>query len=91
MRVLVAYASRHGATRGIAERIAATLSAAGLEADVSAMRDVREPEGYDAFVLGSAVYMFRWLKDFTRFVHRTRSCWPPARSGCSAAGHLAPT
>ena len=81
MRVLVAYASRHGATQGIAERIAATLSAAGLDVDVSAMRDVREPEGYDAFILGSAVYMFRWLKDFTRFVHRhekllaTRPLW----------------
>jgi menaquinone-dependent protoporphyrinogen oxidase len=70
MRVLVAYASRHGATQGIAVRVAATLSAAGLVADVCAMRDVQEPEGYDAFVLGSAVYMFRWLKDFTRFVHR---------------------
>ena len=81
MRVLVAYASRHGATQGIAERIAATLSAAGLDVDVSAMRDVREPEGYDAFILGSAVYMFRWLKDFTRFVHphekllATRPLW----------------
>lgn len=81
MRVLVAYASRHGATLGIAERIAATLSAAGLDADVSALREVREPEGYDAFVLGSAVYMFRWLKDFTRFVQRhegllvTRPLW----------------
>ena len=70
MRVLVAYASRHGATQGIAERVAATLSAAGLDADVRAMREVQEPEGYDAFVLGSAVYMFRWLKDFTRFVHQ---------------------
>jgi menaquinone-dependent protoporphyrinogen oxidase len=70
MRVLVAYASRHGATQGIAERVAATLSAAGLDANVGAMRDVGELEGYDAFVLGSAVYMFRWLKDFTRFVHR---------------------
>ena len=33
MHVLVAYASRHGATQGIAERIADTLRAAGLEAE----------------------------------------------------------
>ncbi|HTX70295.1 MAG TPA: flavodoxin domain-containing protein [Thermoleophilia bacterium] len=70
MRILVGYASRHGATQGIAERIAATLADAGLDADARALRDEGEPEGYDAFVLGSAVYMFRWLKDFTRFVHR---------------------
>jgi len=70
MRVLVAYASRHGATQGIAERVAGTRKAAGLDAEISPIKDVREPAGYDAFVLGSAVYMFRWLKDFTRFVHR---------------------
>jgi menaquinone-dependent protoporphyrinogen oxidase len=33
MRVLVAYASRHGATQGIAERIAETLRSGGFEAD----------------------------------------------------------
>jgi menaquinone-dependent protoporphyrinogen oxidase len=81
VKVLVAYASRHGATQGIAERIAETLLAAGLDVDISAIGDVREPESYDGFVLGSAVYMFRWLKDFTRFVHRhekllaTRPLW----------------
>ena len=70
MRVLVGYASRHGATQGIAERIGEQLRAAGLDVDIQTLHNVREPESYDAFVLGSAVYMFRWLKDFTRFVRR---------------------
>ncbi len=43
--VLVGYATRHGATRGIAERIGTRLRDAGLEADVrpvSAVRDLPE-------------------------------------------------
>jgi menaquinone-dependent protoporphyrinogen oxidase len=34
-RVLVVYASRHGGTRGIAERIGEVLQAEGLEATVA--------------------------------------------------------
>jgi menaquinone-dependent protoporphyrinogen oxidase len=73
MHVLVAYASRHGATQGIAERIAATLTAAGVDADARAAASVKDPTGYDAFVIGSAAYMFHWLKDATAFVRRNRA------------------
>ena len=73
MSVLVAYASRHGSTAGIAERIAATLRDRGLQAEAVPIREVRRPESYDAFVIGSAVYMFRWLKDAPRFIHRRRA------------------
>jgi menaquinone-dependent protoporphyrinogen oxidase len=73
MRVLVAYASRHGATAGIAERISADLEAAGLEADLKPVNETGPIDQYDAFDIGSAAYMFHWLKDATRFVkhHRT--------------------
>jgi len=73
VRVLVASASRHGATRGIAERIAATLSAAGHDAAAMPLRDVGDLDGYDAFVIGSAVYMFHWLKEATKFVRGNRT------------------
>jgi menaquinone-dependent protoporphyrinogen oxidase len=73
VRVLVASASRHGATRGIAERIAATLSAAGHDAAAMPLRDVGDLDGYDAFVVGSAVYMYRWLKEATKFVRGNRT------------------
>ncbi len=72
MRVLVAYASRHGATRGIAERIADRLRQDGLEVDVRRAEQVRDVGAYDAFVVGSAAYMFRWLDEATRFVRRNR-------------------
>ena len=61
MRVLVAYATRHGATAGIAERVAAALTAAGLSAEARPVEDVRDVEPYDAVVLGGAAYMFHWL------------------------------
>lgn len=73
MIILVAYATRHGSTAGIAERIAAGLRTAGLTATVSHVEDVREVTPYNAVVLGGATYMFHWLKDATRFAkhHQT--------------------
>ena len=73
MNVLVAYASRHGSTAGIAERIAAGLRAAGLSAEARPVAEAEEVERYDAFVIGSAAYMFHWLKEATRFVERHRA------------------
>lgn len=72
MPVLVAYASRHGATQGIAERIAEGLRGSGLEAQALDVRAVRDVARYDAYVVGSAAYMFHWLKDATQFVRRNR-------------------
>jgi menaquinone-dependent protoporphyrinogen oxidase len=70
MRVLVAYATRHGATAGIAERIAAALTRAGLSAEARPVEDVRDIEPYDAVVLGGAAYMFHWLKPAVTFCRR---------------------
>jgi menaquinone-dependent protoporphyrinogen oxidase len=73
MSILVAYASRHGATRAIAERIAERIRVAGLEADACPVQAVRNPGAYDAFVVGGAAYMFHWLKEATTFVRRNRA------------------
>ncbi len=73
MSVLVAYASRHGATQEIAERIAERLRADGLVAEARRAAEVRDASRYDAFVVGAAAYMFHWLKDATRFVQRNRA------------------
>lgn len=72
MTILVAYASRHGATRGIAERIAERLRGAGLQAEARSVTEIRDVSGYDAFVIGAAAYMFHWLKEATRFIGRHR-------------------
>ena len=71
-KVLVAYASKHGSTGEIAEAIAARLRDEGLECDCHDAGDVRTLDGYDAVVLGSAVYMKRWRHEAKRFLHRHR-------------------
>ena len=68
--VLVAYASKHGATREIAEAIGATLLAAGHAVDVRPARDVRSLGPATAVILGSALYAAHWQRDATRFVRR---------------------
>lgn len=70
MNVLVAYATRHGATAGIAEHIAATLTDHGLSAEARPVEAVERLDGYDAVVLGGAAYMFHWLKPAVRFAKK---------------------
>jgi menaquinone-dependent protoporphyrinogen oxidase len=70
MSVLVVYASKHGATRGIAGRIAASLRTAGCKADVRPVKDAGDLAAYDAFVIGSAAYELHWRKEATEFVRR---------------------
>lgn len=70
MKVLVVYATRHGATTGIAERIASTLTDHGLTAQAQKVEEVEDLGGYDAVVLGSAAYMSHWLKPAVAFAHR---------------------
>jgi menaquinone-dependent protoporphyrinogen oxidase len=72
MHVLVAYASRHGATQGIAERIAETLRSSGVDAQALPAKSVKDLAGSDAFVIGSAAYMFHWLGDAVSFVRHNR-------------------
>src|SRR5690606_13784617 len=67
MRVLIAVASRHGSTYEIAEVIAAEVRAAGDVVDLRAAEDVDSLESYDAVVLGSAVYMGKWLPEARQF------------------------
>ena len=73
MKVLVAYASKYGSTKGIAEFIGEKLRQRGMQADVMEVGVVRDAGVYDAFVIGSAVYMFHWLKEAKQFVSKNRS------------------
>jgi menaquinone-dependent protoporphyrinogen oxidase len=70
MRVLVVYASKYGSTKGIAERIGYTLNESGQSASTVSALAAGQVDGYDAYVIGSATYMFSWLKEAADFVRR---------------------
>jgi menaquinone-dependent protoporphyrinogen oxidase len=61
VRVLVTAASRHGATHEIAAAIADGLARRGIEAESRPLEELAILDGYDAYVIGSAVYVGRWL------------------------------
>jgi menaquinone-dependent protoporphyrinogen oxidase len=72
MTILVAYSSKYGATQQIAERIAEVLAASGVHPEARAMKTVEDASAYEAFVLGSAVYIGSWMSDARAFVRRHR-------------------
>lgn len=70
MKVLVAVASKHGSTEGIAQAIAERLKELGHDAEVRSAEDVREVSDVRALVLGSAVYAGSWMKQAMDFAER---------------------
>lgn len=70
--ILVIYASRHGATRGIAERLGRSLENAGLRTTVADAAAAPAPEGYDALVIGGAAYMGKWLEPVAAYLREHR-------------------
>ena len=68
MKLLVVYASRHGATAGIAEQLAATFADRGIRADVRPADIAPEPDAYDAVIVGGALYAGHWMAAARRYV-----------------------
>jgi menaquinone-dependent protoporphyrinogen oxidase len=62
VKILVAYASRMGSNAEIAQRIGEQLREAGHEVDVAPCADAADAAGYEAVILGSALYMGHWDK-----------------------------
>ena len=67
-QVLVAYATKYGATAEIAEKIGDVLRQAGLPTDVLPVDLVSDLSTYKAVVLGSAVYIGQWRKEAVKFL-----------------------
>jgi menaquinone-dependent protoporphyrinogen oxidase len=72
-KVLVVYGSRHGGTRGIAERIGDVLRSHGLDVEVTPADRVPDAPDADAVVVGSGVYMGSWLKEPVEFMERNQA------------------
>jgi menaquinone-dependent protoporphyrinogen oxidase len=70
--VLVAYVSCHGATEGIAARIADRIADAGTAVEIRQVEAVQSIDAYEAVVFGAPVYDQSWPHEADRFVDQHR-------------------
>jgi menaquinone-dependent protoporphyrinogen oxidase len=68
LRVLLAVSSKHGSTAEIGQSIAVQLRMEDVDVDERDVQEVSSVEGYDAVILGSAVYMGRLLDTARAFI-----------------------
>jgi menaquinone-dependent protoporphyrinogen oxidase len=71
-KILVAYATKYGATGEIADKVGEVLQVAGLQVDVSPVDRVPDLTPYGAVVLGSAVYIGKWRKEAVNFLKKNK-------------------
>ncbi len=72
-RILVTYATRNGATAGVAEAIGKTLAEGGVLVDVMPVQKVTDLAPYDAVVVGSAIHAAHWLPEVMDWVRAHRA------------------
>ncbi|MHB8104443.1 MAG: flavodoxin domain-containing protein [Dehalococcoidales bacterium] len=72
-KVLVAYASKYGATKEIAEKIGEVLKEAGLNADIVPIKSVKNLGDHKDVVIGSAMYMGMWLREGANFLKKNEA------------------
>lgn len=68
--VLVAYATRFGSTAGVADVIGEELREAGMDVVVADVDDAPPVDGFDAAVIGSAIYSARWMREAAEYIER---------------------
>jgi menaquinone-dependent protoporphyrinogen oxidase len=68
LTVLVTTASKHGATREIADEIVRVLEEHGVATELVDVDEVGDLSGYGGYVVGSGIYLGNWLKEARRFV-----------------------
>lgn len=69
-KVLIAYGSKYGATKEIAEKIGEVLKQEGLMADVVSADKVKDIADYQGVVIGSAAYIGGWRKEVNNFIKK---------------------
>lgn len=71
-RILVAYATRYGSTAEVAEAIGDELRKAGVDVDVRPVGEVQDLSPYRAAVIGSPIYMGKWLPEPQVFIEKNQ-------------------
>ena len=70
MRILITWGSKRGGTEGIARMIGEALEQEGHRVDVLPPEEAARATGFDAVVVGGALYANRWHRAARRFVTR---------------------
>jgi menaquinone-dependent protoporphyrinogen oxidase len=83
LRVLVAYATRHGSTADVAEAVAAELRGADVDVSVKQITAGLRADAYDAVVIGAPMIM-GWHKDAVRFLKRNAAALAGRPTACFA-------
>jgi len=89
-RVLVAYATKYGSTKEVAEKVAAALRDGGKDVDVRPAHETAGVDGYSAVVLGAPLYMFRWHKNARHFLSRNKKALAETPVAVFALGPMTP-
>jgi menaquinone-dependent protoporphyrinogen oxidase len=73
MKVLIAYFSRSGSTREVAERIRAEMEREGWQAEVMLITQVVDLSEFDAVITGGMLYRLGWHPELVRFLRKHRA------------------
>ena len=87
--ILIAYASKYGATREVAERIAQRLQKSGQQAEVKPVARITDLGTPEAVIVGSALYQGGWLPEATTFVRKHATALSPIPTWLFSVGPLA--
>lgn len=71
-KILVTYASRTGATKGVAQSIAKTLIENGMDVEITPVSDVNDITQFSAVIVGSAIQSGKWLPEAIEFVQNNK-------------------
>ncbi len=71
-KVLVTYASKYGSTGGVADAIGKELCSKDVATDVALIKNASNIGSYRGVVIGSAIYMGKWMSEAVDFVKKNK-------------------